>query len=99
MDLLEDAMDEVEGGAVVHGDDDYAAEDRAEERGDPLGGVFAPDHDAVAFDDAARGEAAGEGMGEVEDLGVGEGFGAVSAALADSGVEAVRVEMLIEQLG
>jgi len=92
-------MGEVEGGTVVHRDDDDATENGAEESGDPVGGVFPPDHDAVAFDDVARGEVACEGVGEVEDLGVGEGFGAVSAALADGVFAAVRVKMLLEKLG
>ncbi len=99
MDLLKDTMREIEGGAVIHRDDDDSAENGAEESGDPRGGVFAPDHDAVTFDDVPGVEFAGEGVSEVEDSGVGEGFGAVSAALADGGFAAACLEIALEELG
>ena len=94
----DDAGGEAGGAGGVEGDDEDSAEEAAEEGGDPVGGVLAPEDDAVAGSDAAAVELGGEAAGELGELAVGGGVAAI-AAMDDDGDLRWMEEKLCDKTG
>ena len=76
---MDDAGGEVRRACGVEWDGDDSAEEAAEEGGDPLGGVFAPEDDAVAGGDGAAVEFGGEAAGELGEFAIGGAVAAIAA--------------------
>ena len=70
---------------MVHGDNDDAAVSASEKRGDPGGGVGAPEHDAVAFPNLAGGQFAGKTVSGVGDVAIAGANYAISIRLGKGG--------------
>ena len=65
-----DPRQEIQRGAVVHRHDDDAAQEAAPERDDPLGAVFAPEHDGIAFAESELFQAFGKTARRPSDVAV-----------------------------
>ena len=70
LDLLVDALGEVERGGVIHGDNDRASQRAAKEGGHPLGGIRPPEQNPVAFGDGTCLEFTGELKGGFSDAAI-----------------------------
>src|SRR5450432_872094 len=93
IDLLEDAEDEVGGGGVIHGHNDYAAMRASEKGSHPGGGVRAPKHDAIAFANLARAEFAGKTVSGIGDIAVSGADYAIAVGLGEGGFPAEAREV------
>ena len=67
----DDALGEIKAAGGIQGNHKHAAQDAAEERGNPLRAVLSPEHDAVTSDDLAAHQLGGKALGEVGKIGVG----------------------------
>ena len=82
--------------AVWH--DRHASKCAAEEYGNPLGRVLAPEHYPVALGDAPRFQFASQAKGQLQDVAICERFGPVSAALAAGALVAMCLKIFQEEL-
>ena len=92
----DDAMGEVGGAGGVERDGEDAAEETAEECGDPVGGVFAPEDDTLAGEDAATFELGGEPACELGEVAVGGGVAPNAAVGYHRRLGGVGAEVLDE---
>src|SRR5579872_267678 len=97
LDLPVNPHREIGSGAVVHRNHDYSAERTSEESCNPLGGVLAPHHDAVALHDPARFQLTGKAEGHIHDLAVGKRLHAVPAPLPDGALMPMPLKVLDEE--
>ena len=81
LDLLENADHEVRGRSVIHGDGDNSAICAAQKCRNPRRRVRAPDYDAIAFANSARGKFAGEPERHRCHVAVGPTYKAISDPL------------------
>jgi hypothetical protein len=93
-DLLADASRKIGTGSIVDGHGENSRESAAQERGDPLGAVGAPEKDRVALRDIARGEFARELMSDSSDLPIGPSLMAISARIDVGRLRAPALEIV-----
>jgi hypothetical protein len=95
-DVGDDVGGELGRAGGVEWDGEDAAQQAAEEGGDPVGGVFAPEDDAVAGDEVAAVEFGGEAAGEGGEIGVAGGVAADAVVAHDGRLATVAAEILDE---
>jgi hypothetical protein len=95
-DVGDDARGELgrAGGVEWNGED--AAQQAAEEGGDPLGGVVSPEDDTLAGGDTATVEFGGKSSGESGEFGVGGRVAAYAAIADDRRLPTVAAEIFDE---
>ena len=70
-DLLTDALCEVGAGSIIYGHSENAGDSTAQEGGDPMSTIWAPEQDRVAFGDFPCGEFPGKLVGDFRYSSVG----------------------------
>jgi hypothetical protein len=97
-DVFDDSGSEFRRARGVERNDDDAAEEAAEESGDPVGGVGSPEHEALAGGDAAAVEFGGETAGEMGEFAV-SGAIAADAAMSHNRCLVSVLEKIRDQAG
>ena len=94
--LLINALGEVGGAGIIDGDDDHATQGATKKRRHPLGRVWPPQQDAIAFNYSTFFQFAGKAEGSLGHLLIAPAHGTVSAklnvgALSPSSQKAIEV--------
>jgi hypothetical protein len=98
--IFDHPLNELGGRGSVHRDNDSAAQEDSPEAGNPFGGVWTPQKDAITGDNAAPSERMAPEKGVGMELQVRQIFPTVAASLDDSSIagEAGEIREEIEKI-